>query len=72
VAREVITISGVEGKSGEPVKLRIVQGGSERILEGSGDPLVATGRTPSTNGIRLELAGVGSRASNLPMHLDTT
>ncbi|HZD48507.1 MAG TPA: FAD-dependent oxidoreductase [Silvibacterium sp.] len=47
----------VEGKSGKQVKLRVVQGGVERDLEGT-DLLVATGRTPNTSGIGLELAGI--------------
>jgi pyruvate/2-oxoglutarate dehydrogenase complex dihydrolipoamide dehydrogenase (E3) component len=47
----------VEGKSGQSVRLRLVQGGSERILEGT-DLLAATGRTANTEGIGLELAGV--------------
>jgi len=50
-------VSGVEGKSDEVVKLRVVQDGVEKILEGT-DLLVATGRTPNTSGIGLELAGV--------------
>ena len=57
---EVVTsarISSVEGKSGEGVKLYAVRDGSEIILEGT-HILVATGRTPNTQGIGLELAGV--------------
>ena len=50
-------ITGVEGVSGQSVKLRAMQRGSEKIIEGS-HILVATGRTPNTNGIGLELAGV--------------
>jgi pyruvate/2-oxoglutarate dehydrogenase complex dihydrolipoamide dehydrogenase (E3) component len=50
-------VTRVEGKSGQSVRLRLVQGGSERILEGT-DLLAATGRTPNTEGIGLELAGV--------------
>ena len=49
--------TSVEGKSGHSVKLRLVQGGSEIILEGT-DLLVAIGRTPNTKGIGMELAGV--------------
>jgi pyruvate/2-oxoglutarate dehydrogenase complex dihydrolipoamide dehydrogenase (E3) component len=49
--------TSVEGRSGESVTLRVAQGGSERILEGT-DLLVATGRSPNTRGIGLELAGV--------------
>lgn len=51
------SVAGVEGKSGESVRLRITQGVSQTILEGS-HLLVATGRTPNTRGIGLELAGV--------------
>jgi pyruvate/2-oxoglutarate dehydrogenase complex dihydrolipoamide dehydrogenase (E3) component len=57
---EVLTnvrITKVEGKSGEQVKLHVVRDGSEIILEGT-HLLVATGRTPNTQGIGLELAGV--------------
>ena len=57
---EVVTsarISSVEGKSGEWVKLYAVRDRSEIILEGT-HILVATGRTPNTQGIGLELAGV--------------
>ena len=57
---EVITsarITKVEGKSGERVKLCAVQDRPEVILEGT-HLLVASGRTPNTQGIGLELAGV--------------
>jgi pyruvate/2-oxoglutarate dehydrogenase complex dihydrolipoamide dehydrogenase (E3) component len=47
----------VEGKSGEQVKVFLDKGASQEILEGS-HLLVATGRTPNTEGIGLELAGV--------------
>jgi pyruvate/2-oxoglutarate dehydrogenase complex dihydrolipoamide dehydrogenase (E3) component len=50
-------VMSVEGSSGRSVKLRIAQGRSEKILEGT-DLLVAVGRTPNTEGIGLELAGV--------------
>jgi len=50
-------VTRVEGKSGQSVKLRAVQGGAERILEAT-HLLAATGRTPNTEGIGLELAGV--------------
>jgi len=50
-------VAGVEGKSGHWVGLRVVQGESELILEGT-HLLVATGRTPNTQDIGLELAGV--------------
>jgi len=57
---EVVTsarITSVEGKSGARVKLNAVRDGSEIILEGT-HLLVASGRTPNTQGIGLELAGV--------------
>jgi len=57
---EVVTsvrITKVEGKSGEQVKLYAALGGSEIILEGT-HLLVASGRTPNTQDIGLELAGV--------------
>jgi pyruvate/2-oxoglutarate dehydrogenase complex dihydrolipoamide dehydrogenase (E3) component len=46
----------VEGRSGEGVRLRVRTTGGEHIIAGS-DVLVATGRTPNTAGIGLELAG---------------
>jgi pyruvate/2-oxoglutarate dehydrogenase complex dihydrolipoamide dehydrogenase (E3) component len=57
---EVVTsarITSVEGKSGEWVKLYAVRDGSELTLEGT-HLLVASGRTPNTEGIGLELAGI--------------
>ena len=57
---EVVTstrITRVEGKSGERVKLYAVRDRSEVDLEGT-HVLVASGRTPNTQGIGLELAGV--------------
>ncbi len=50
-------INQVEGKSGQSVKVHALQGGSEIVLEGT-HLLTATGRTPNTKGIGLELAGV--------------
>ncbi|MDB5291072.1 MAG: merA [Phycisphaerales bacterium] len=50
-------IARVEGKSGESVKLSANRDGSESVLEGT-DLLVATGRTPNTAGIGLDVAGV--------------
>ncbi|MDB5910483.1 MAG: rclA [Massilia sp.] len=50
-------VTRVEGKSGESVKLSANRDGSELVLEGT-DLLVATGRTPNTDGIGLDLAGV--------------
>ena len=57
---DVITgakITRVEGKSGDSVKLHINREGSNVVLEGT-DLLVATGRTPNTDGIGLDTAGV--------------
>lgn len=57
---DVITnarIARVEGKSGDQVKIHAKQEGSELSLEGS-HILIASGRTPNTQGIGLELAGV--------------
>lgn len=51
------TITSVQGKSGDRIKLQIEQGGRKSGLEGT-DILVATGRTPNTQNIGLELAGV--------------
>lgn len=48
---------GVEGRSGNRVRLRLKTAGGERTIEGS-DVLVAAGRTPNTTGIGLELAGI--------------
>jgi pyruvate/2-oxoglutarate dehydrogenase complex dihydrolipoamide dehydrogenase (E3) component len=50
-------IQRVAGKSGDSVSVVIEQDGREKILDGS-HLLVATGRTPNTEGLRLELAGV--------------
>jgi pyruvate/2-oxoglutarate dehydrogenase complex dihydrolipoamide dehydrogenase (E3) component len=50
-------VTNVEGKSGEAVKVRVNQSGSEQIVTGS-HLLVASGRTPNIKGIGLELAGV--------------
>src|SRR5215471_3690582 len=57
---EVLTdsvVTQVQGKSGTWVKLRARRASSEITLEGT-DLLVATGRTPNTQGIGLDLAGV--------------
>jgi pyruvate/2-oxoglutarate dehydrogenase complex dihydrolipoamide dehydrogenase (E3) component len=57
---EVVTntrITRVEGKSGEAVKLNANREGSRLVLEGT-HLLVAAGRTPNTDGIGLDLAGV--------------
>jgi pyruvate/2-oxoglutarate dehydrogenase complex dihydrolipoamide dehydrogenase (E3) component len=50
-------VTKVEGKSGSSVKVQVVQAGAEKIITGT-HILVATGRTPNTKGIGLELAGV--------------
>ncbi len=50
-------VSCVDGVSGRTVKLHVAQGGSKKMIEGT-DLLVAAGRTPNTDGIGLELAGV--------------
>jgi pyruvate/2-oxoglutarate dehydrogenase complex dihydrolipoamide dehydrogenase (E3) component len=51
------TVKRIWGKSGQSVKVILEQNGAEITLEGS-HLLVATGRTPNTQGIGLELAGV--------------
>src|SRR6266436_5923044 len=50
-------ITRVEGKSGDSVKLSADRDGSGMVLEAS-HLLVAAGRTPNTDGIGLDLAGV--------------
>lgn len=55
--RTGVTLLGVEGKSGEGVRVRLGGTGGETILEGS-HLLVAMGRRPNTDGIGLDLAGV--------------
>src|SRR6516164_2606591 len=50
-------VTRVEGRSGEWVKLSMVRDGSETNVEGT-HVLIATGRTPNTQGIGLDLAGV--------------
>jgi pyruvate/2-oxoglutarate dehydrogenase complex dihydrolipoamide dehydrogenase (E3) component len=51
------SVEQVSGQSGDAVKVMLRQDGIERTLEGT-HILVATGRTPNTQGIGLELAGV--------------
>lgn len=51
------TVKRISGKSGQSVRMTIEHQGGERTLEGS-HLLVAAGRSPNTNGIGLELAGV--------------
>jgi pyruvate/2-oxoglutarate dehydrogenase complex dihydrolipoamide dehydrogenase (E3) component len=50
-------VTRVKGKCGEAVKVIADRGGSATAVEGS-HILVAAGRTPNTDGIGLELAGV--------------
>jgi len=50
-------VESVSGLSGQSVQVVLDQGGTKSTLEGS-HLLVATGRTPNTEGIGLELAGV--------------
>jgi pyruvate/2-oxoglutarate dehydrogenase complex dihydrolipoamide dehydrogenase (E3) component len=50
-------VKKVLGKSGDSVKIVIEQNDAEEVLEGS-HLLVATGRTPNTKDLGLELAGV--------------
>jgi pyruvate/2-oxoglutarate dehydrogenase complex dihydrolipoamide dehydrogenase (E3) component len=50
-------VQRVEGRSGQSVRLVVRTGGTERTIAAS-DVLVATGRTPNTAGIGLEVAGV--------------
>lgn len=52
-----IDVLGVEGVSGQGIKVRLRGPEGERTLEGS-DILVAIGRIPNTQGIGLEKAGV--------------
>jgi pyruvate/2-oxoglutarate dehydrogenase complex dihydrolipoamide dehydrogenase (E3) component len=52
-------IKHISGKSGQSVKVVLEQNGVERTIEGS-HLLVTGGRTPNTEGIGLELAGVES------------
>lgn len=50
-------IKRISGESGKSVSIVIERNGTEEILQGS-HLLVATGRTPNTEGLGLELAGV--------------
>jgi pyruvate/2-oxoglutarate dehydrogenase complex dihydrolipoamide dehydrogenase (E3) component len=52
-----VTVRRVEGLSGKSVRLHVTHGGAEIVVEGS-HLLVAGGRTPNTDGIGLETAGV--------------
>ena len=50
-------IKRISGKSGRSVKIVLEQNGVEKALEGS-HMLIAAGRTPNTEGLALEFAGV--------------
>jgi pyruvate/2-oxoglutarate dehydrogenase complex dihydrolipoamide dehydrogenase (E3) component len=50
-------VKRVSGKSGDSVNVVIEQDGKEKSLDGS-HVLVAAGRTPNTDGLGLELAGI--------------
>jgi len=52
-----VRLKRVSGKSGDSVTIVFEQNGTEKVLTGS-HLLVATGRTPNTEGLGLELAGV--------------
>jgi pyruvate/2-oxoglutarate dehydrogenase complex dihydrolipoamide dehydrogenase (E3) component len=53
------SVTRFEGKSGARVQLHALRGGATIVLEGS-HLLVATGRTPNTDGIGLDLAGIAT------------
>lgn len=50
-------VRSVEGRSGQQIQVHVEDSNGDRKLEGS-DLLVATGRTPNTEGIGLEQAGI--------------
>ncbi len=50
-------VDRVSGRSGDGVALHAMIGGTQKIIEGS-HLLVALGKTPNTNGIGLERAGI--------------
>jgi pyruvate/2-oxoglutarate dehydrogenase complex dihydrolipoamide dehydrogenase (E3) component len=58
-----VTVVRVTGQSGNGVQLHATQNGSDIAIEGT-HLLVATGRTPNTAGIGLELAGVETTSSS--------
>jgi pyruvate/2-oxoglutarate dehydrogenase complex dihydrolipoamide dehydrogenase (E3) component len=51
------TVERVEGVSGKSVRLHVTRGGTGTVIEGT-HLLAAAGRTPNTDGIGLEKAGV--------------
>lgn len=66
--------SKVSGISGESIRVTFDQGNREQVVEGT-DLLVATGRTPNTQGIGLDKAGVDLDARGyirVNEHLETT
>jgi pyruvate/2-oxoglutarate dehydrogenase complex dihydrolipoamide dehydrogenase (E3) component len=56
------TLTRVAGRSGDAVEAHILQRGSEVVLKGT-HLLVASGRTPNTDGIGLDVAGVATTGS---------
>ena len=52
-----VEVLNVEGRSGDKVRIEIETNGEKRVLAGT-DILVATGRTPNTAKIGLDVAGV--------------
>ena len=56
-----VTVRRVEGVSGQSVRLHATRGGAEVVIEGT-ELLVAGGRTPNTDGIGLEAAGIETDA----------
>jgi pyruvate/2-oxoglutarate dehydrogenase complex dihydrolipoamide dehydrogenase (E3) component len=50
-------VDRVEGRSGNSAKLHLTRNGAREVIEGS-DLLVASGRTPNTDAIGLEAAGI--------------
>ena len=51
------TIAAVEGRSGEHIRVHVEHAEAAHVIEAT-DLLIAAGRTPNTDGIGLELAGV--------------
>jgi len=50
-------VSRVEGRSGEEIRVSVKDTGGERVIEAT-DFLIAAGRTPNTQGIGLDVAGI--------------
>ena len=51
------TLTAVEGRSGEHIRVHVEHAEAAHVIEAT-DLLIAAGRTPNTDGIGLELAGV--------------